>query len=282
MPFSNAYNKSVATRVISNAKRDIATKEQMYDNPAAFVEPRSTQEYMSVQQPEIQGGSGNLAATSYDMGEEAKKVGGSRINKARAKRVATALEGGAKPMIVSEAVVVKPKRVRKAKTLPPEAASGDAEGMTAKGGDFNDIMKTVGNVVDTGVKVAKGVATVAPYVLPLVGLGKAKKSVAHLSEWNSFVKKVREEKGMSLKDTLKHIKEHNLYKKKGATAKPSASTTTAKRPRKTKEGGSSGGILIKEVVDARTKGDVVAEPREVGGLPSMKLPKARARRKSQP
>jgi hypothetical protein len=71
-----------------------------------------------------------------------------------------------------------------------------------------------------------------------------------LSKWQT---------GKSLKDTLKHIKENNLYKKKGETKKP-----TVKRPRKqtTKEGGSSGGILIQEVVDenkgrrcCRTKGD---------------------------
>ena len=73
MPFSNNYNRSVANKVISNVKRDIATKDKMYDDPASFVEPRSTQEYMNVQQPEIQGGSGNLAATSFDMGEEQKK-----------------------------------------------------------------------------------------------------------------------------------------------------------------------------------------------------------------
>ena len=80
MPFSNTYNRSVANKVISNVKRDIATKDKMYDDPASFVEPRSTQEYMSVQQPEIQGSSGNLAATSYDMGEEQKIAGGARIN----------------------------------------------------------------------------------------------------------------------------------------------------------------------------------------------------------
>ena len=28
MPFSNAYNRSVATKVISNAKKDIATKDK--------------------------------------------------------------------------------------------------------------------------------------------------------------------------------------------------------------------------------------------------------------
>ena len=75
MPFSNAYNKSVANKVIANAKKDIATKDRMYDNPAAFVEPHSQQEYMNVQHPEVQGGSGNLAATSHDMGYEPKKVG---------------------------------------------------------------------------------------------------------------------------------------------------------------------------------------------------------------
>ena len=52
MPFANQYNKSVATKVIANAKKDIATKDKMYSDPASFVEPRSTQEYMSVQQPE--------------------------------------------------------------------------------------------------------------------------------------------------------------------------------------------------------------------------------------
>jgi hypothetical protein len=312
MPFSNSYNRSVANKVIGNARKDIEMKNKMYNDPASFVEPRSTQEYMSVQQPEIQGGSGNLAATSFDMGEEQKKVGGARINKARATRVAKALEGESKPMVVTEQVAVKPKRVRRAKTAPPEAS----------GGDFNDVMKTVGNVVDTGVKVAKGVATVAPYVLPLLGLGKSgkpKRTVAHLSEWNSFVKKTREETGKSLKDTLKYIKENNLYKKKGKATttakksraprppsamaprpwaegviKPKESKTDdvkpedtkiegsgyhkTKKPRKTKEGGSSGGILINEVVEARSKGDVVPATRVEGGVPSLKVPKARAKK----
>ena len=51
-----------------------------------------------------------------------------------------------------------------------------------------------------------------------------------------------------------------------------------KRQRKTKEGGSSGGILINEVVKARTTGDVAAVPRQTGGIPSMRVPKTRAKR----
>ena len=104
---------------------------------------------------------------------------------------------------------------------------------------------------------------------------------------------------------MKHIRDNNLYKKKGkatTTAKkakvvPRAWTESGpkpkdadaentavegsgyhrtKKPRKTKEGGSSGGILINEVVKARTKGDVVAEPRVDGGIPSMKMPSMKA------
>jgi hypothetical protein len=269
MPFQNTYNRNVASKVTANIKKDIATKDKMYSDPASFVEPRSQQEYQSVQHPEVVGGSGNLASSSYDMGYEQKKVGGARINPARAKRVAKALGGDAKPMIVTnetQPLIVKPKRARKAKTLPPEAS----------GGDFGDVMDGIKKAASTVGDVVKTAATVAPYVLPLVGLGKEgkpKRNMAHLSEWNALVTKVRQETGKSLKDTLTYIKQNNLYKKKGETKQP-----TVKRPRKTKEGGSSGGILIKEVVDERTKGDVVAVPRETGGVPSMKVPKTRAKR----
>jgi hypothetical protein len=234
MPFSNKYNQSVANKVVANAKKDIATKDKMYNDPASFVEPHSQQEYQTVQHPEVVGGSGNLAASSYDMGEEQKKVGGARINKSRATRVAKALAGGATPMVVTDTAeaVVKPKRVRKAKTVG------------ATGGDFNDVMDGIKKTASTVGDVVKTAASVAPYVLPLVGLGKTekpKRTVAHLSEWNSFVKKVRVETGKSLKDTLKYIKDHNLYKRKGEAAK--AEPQKVKKPRKTKEGGSSGGIL---------------------------------------
>ena len=68
-------------------------------------------------------------------------------------------------------------------------------------------MRTVGDVVSSGAKIA---AHAAPLLL---GLGKEKKP----TEWNTLVAKVRKEKGLSLKETLKYIKEHNLYTKKGKT-----------------------------------------------------------------
>ena len=162
MSFSNNNNRNVANRIVANARKDIATKANMYDNPASFGEPRSQQEYTSVEHPEVCGGSGNLAASSYDMGYEPKKVGGARTNTTRAKRVAKALGGEAPPMVVtSETTVVKPKRVRKAKTTIGDGSVRP----TVAGGDMHDVIKTVGDVVSTA-------ATVAPYVLPLVGLGK--------------------------------------------------------------------------------------------------------------
>jgi hypothetical protein len=57
-----------------NAKKDIACKDKMYDDPASFVEPRSQQEYQTVQHPDVVGGSGNLAATSYDRGKNLRKL----------------------------------------------------------------------------------------------------------------------------------------------------------------------------------------------------------------
>ena len=68
-------------------------------------------------------------------------------------------------------------------------------------------MRVTGDVLSSGAKIA---AHAAPLLL---GLGKEKKP----SEWNTLVAKVRKETGKSLKDTLKHIKENNLYKKKKKT-----------------------------------------------------------------
>ena len=153
MPFANNYNKSVASKVIANAKKDIATKDKMYDNPAAFVEQHSQQEYMNIQQPEVVGGSGNLAATSHDMGYEPKKVGGAKVNQARAKRVAKALGGEAPPMVVTteaQPIIAKPKRVavRKAKI-----AKGDGSATTKGDGSVRPTLPTTsgGGVMD-GIK----------------------------------------------------------------------------------------------------------------------------------
>ena len=77
-----------------------------------------------------------------------------------------------------------------------------------KGGDFNDVMRTVGDVVSSGAKIA---AHAAPLILAVLGKEKKERKP---SEWNTLVSKIRKEQGISLKDSMKHIKENNLYQKK--------------------------------------------------------------------
>jgi hypothetical protein len=267
MPFDNAYNRMIAMKLNNTSRKHIALENAMNNNPAAFNEPRSQQEYMSVEHPEIAGGSGNLAATSYDLGYEPKKVGGGvKENQTRRNRLAKAVDGTAKPMPVDVGAVATGRGRRKKAPETMAAQGGDSKALATKGGDFNDVLHTVGNVVETGAKVAKAAASVAPYVLPLIGLGK-KRSMGHLSAWNEFVKKTRLETGKNLKDTLKHIKEHNLYKKGQAVVAPVAAPK--RRAVKKEAGGSATFPLIKETVDAR-KGDLNALPRAEGGVPSLR------------
>ena len=58
-------------------------------------------------------------------------------------------------------------------------------------------MRVAGDVVSSGAKIA---AHAAPLLL---GLGKK------TTEWNSLVAKVRKEKGLSLKETLKYKERQN-------------------------------------------------------------------------
>ena len=76
---------------------------------------------------------------------------------------------------------------------------------------MNDVMSKVKSVASTVGDVVKTAATVAPYVLPLVGLGKEKKEkkTRKPSEWNALVAKIKKETGKSLKDTMIHIRENN-------------------------------------------------------------------------
>ena len=81
-----------------------------------------------------------------------------------------------------------------------------------------------------------------------------------------MVKKVRTEKNLNLRDTLKYIKEHNLYKKKGADP-PAATAPKTRKPRAKKEQGGSAQLPF--VVERIEKGDVKATARKTGGVPSL-------------
>jgi len=224
-------------------------------NPTS-AEPKSQQDFISVTHPELEGGSGNLANTSFDLGIEKKSVGDGpsivKYNKLRTKKLIQATqntqpvdEQALKASGIIGAGETKPKRIRVKKILQGgDAPSGARASAPLRGGDFNDVMRVTGDVLSSGAKIA---AHAAPLLL---GLGKEKKP----SEWNTLVAKVRKETGKSLKDTLKHIKENNLYQKKT----------------KTKTGGSARFPLTDESVNATVRPAIIPETRKTGNVKSLK------------
>ena len=184
MPFANAYNERSKDKLKHIAYAKAAHLNQVANNPAS-VETPSQQDFLTaVAHPEHEGGSGNLAASSFDLGIEPKTVGGNTVvkhRKPRTKKLIQAIEN-TQPITekalaasgITAAGAPKPKRVR-VKQI--------------KGGDFNDVLSKVKGVASTVGDVVKTAATVAPYVLPLVGLGKEKKA-RKPSEWNTLVSKI--------------------------------------------------------------------------------------------
>lgn len=139
MPFDNLYNQQIKQKIKSIAHNKVSHDKAIAENPTA-VDPTSQQEFITVTNPELHGGSGNLATTSFDLGIEPKMVGGEltakKVNKRRQKKLIDAMEG-TKPItaadVAAAGVVTKPKRVRVKKV----------------GGDLSDVVKTVGDVVST-------------------------------------------------------------------------------------------------------------------------------------
>ena len=242
MPFSNPYNERIKDKLKHIAYTKVAHLKQVANNPSA-VETPSQQDFLTaVAHPEIEGGSGNLAASSFDLGIEPKVVGGEKVVKHRKTRTKKLIDAIENTQPITEKALVasgitatgapKPKRVRVKKV---------------KGGDFNDVMRVAGDVVSSGAKIA---AHAAP--LLLAGLGKEKKT-RKPSEWNTLVSKIRKEKGISLKDAMKHIKENNLYQKK------------------TKTGGSARFPLSQETVDATIKDAMPTTMQKTGNVKSLKF-----------
>ena len=162
MVFDNPYNREIKSKLLAIANRKIAHDNYVANNITS-AEPKSQQDFISVVHPELEGGSGNLAHTNYDLGIESKAVGdGSSIvkyRKTRAKKLIDAMqntqpitEGELQASGIIGSGKPKPKRVRVKKVL--------------QGGDFNDVMRVTGDVLSSGAKIA---AHAAPLLL---GLGK--------------------------------------------------------------------------------------------------------------
>ena len=164
MPFQNSYNEAIKSKLLAIANRKTAHDNYVANNPTN-AEPKSQQDFISVVHPELEGGSGNLAHTNYDLGMKSKAVGDGpsivKYRKTRTKKLINAMQN-TQPITEAElqasgivgAGMPKPKRVRVKKVL--------------QGGGFNDVMRITGDVLSSGAKIA---AHAAPLLL---GLGKGK------------------------------------------------------------------------------------------------------------
>jgi hypothetical protein len=134
-------------------------------------------------------------------GYDAKKVGGNVVvkeNKRRRTKLEKAVEGKGKPMEHTQEAV--------------EEKGRDASGEPKKGGDFGDIMNGIKSAAGTVGEVVKTAAAVAPYVAPLVGLGKKREP----TEWMKLVHKVRKEKGLEFDPDFEiHQRAQPLHEERG-------------------------------------------------------------------
>ena len=94
MVVDNSYNREIKNKLKNIEYKKAAYVRQIADNPSDVV-AHNQQDFINVKHPELEGGSGNLASTSFDLGVEPKMVGGEKIvkhRKARTKKLIDAVE----------------------------------------------------------------------------------------------------------------------------------------------------------------------------------------------
>ena len=98
MPFSNPYNARIKDKLKGIAYTKVAHLNKITENPATVGTPSQQDFLTAVAHPELEGGSlmsGNLAASSFDLGIEPKVVGGAKVvkhRKPRTKKLIDAIE----------------------------------------------------------------------------------------------------------------------------------------------------------------------------------------------
>ena len=125
MPFDNNYTRQIESQLKNIAYKKVAHLDKVAENPST-VETPSKQDFLtSVAHPELDGGSlmsGNLAASSLDLGIEPKVVGGAKVVKHRKTRTKKLIDAIENTQPITEKALVasgitaagapKPKRVR--------------------------------------------------------------------------------------------------------------------------------------------------------------------------
>ena len=198
MPYNNAYNQTIAAQLQNLYANHIQHENTSNDNTRQndVMDPL---EGMALRKEEVHGGSGTAAATLQDLGYEPMD----------------GATGSGEPQ------EPKPKRKYVRKTMKaavpsamdpePSATAGgvSAGGVSAGGVSAGGRKEKGGGVLDTIGNIASAVAPFAPLLLAAgkeEGCGKR----------HEIVKRIMKEKGLSLIEASKHVKQHGLYKKGGA------------------------------------------------------------------
>ena len=250
MPYNNAYNQTIAAQLQSLYANHIAHEKAANDNTRQndVMDPL---EGMALRHEEVKGGSGTAAATLHDLGYEQMngatgsgeptEINPKRKYTRRTMKVAVpaamaepdATAGGADAGRVSAGGVsgggvsvggVSGGDDEAAREVGGGVSAGAKKkrARKAKGGG---ILDTVKDIADTVGSVGKAVAPFAPLLLAAGEPKEAEKSDEPMEEGGAkkkrsarhdVVRQVMKEKGMSLIEASKHVKEHGLYKKGGA------------------------------------------------------------------
>ena len=178
MPYNNDYNQHIAREMDSIYNNHVAYERLTNDN----VHPNditSQVEGMALRDDHVKGGSGYAAATLHDLGYELTD-GTAGVPEVRQRKMGSGMSAGGM----------------------------SAGGMSAGGCSGGNALNTIGDV-------AMGALKVAPYVLPLMGLGHEGKKGRGKSERAQIVAKVMKEHHLNLAQASKYVKEHGLYKRGG-------------------------------------------------------------------
>ena len=193
MPYNNAYNQTIAAQLHNLYANHIQHENASNDNTRQndVMDPL---EGMALRKEDVHGGSGTAAATLQDLGYEPMDgaTGSGEPQEPKPKRKYTR-----KTMKVAVPSAMDPE--------PTATAGGvSAGGVSAGGVSAGGKKKRGGGVVET-------IGNIASVVAPLL-LAAGKEEGGGGLKRHDIVKRIMKEKGLSLIQASKHVKEHGLYK----------------------------------------------------------------------
>ena len=250
MPYNNEYNQSIAAQLQKLYANHIQHENAANDNTRQndVMDPL---EGMALRHEEVKGGSGTAAATLHDLGFEQMNGATGTEPEIKPKRKYTRRT---MKVAVPSAMASEPSATAGGVSAGGVSAGGVSGGGMSAGGDEvgcgvsagsekeeggdkkkkprkakakgGGFLDTVKDIADTVGSVGKAVAPFAPLLLAAGEPKEGEKNDAPQEEGGAkkrkhnprheIVRQIMKDKGLSLIDASKHVKEHGLYKKGGA------------------------------------------------------------------